>query len=78
MYAGPEGSGAVIVPPLPVIVELDLDPYYYHGGYYYHYHDDHRWTYSPSKGGPWHDLPRGHYPKEVKWKKKGPAWGYRY
>jgi hypothetical protein len=78
MYAGHEGRGAVVVPPLPAIVELDMEPFFLHDGYVYHYHDDHRWTYSPSRNGPWRELPRGHYPKELRWKGKGPGWKYRY
>ncbi|TLM65572.1 MAG: hypothetical protein FDZ69_09415 [Deltaproteobacteria bacterium] len=72
MYASPEGRGVVVVPPLPALVELDIEPFFFHRGYYYHYHDDHRWSYSESRGGPWRKLPPGHYPKEVRWKKKGP------
>lgn len=72
MYAGPQGSGVMVVPPLPAIVELDMDPFFFHSGFYYHYHDDNHWTYSPSRNGPWKELPRGHYPKETKWKRKGP------
>ena len=68
---GPHGSGAVIVvPALPSIVVLDSGPYYQHGGYHYHYQGD-RWYYSRSRGGPWEDLPRDRYPKEVKYKDKG-------
>ena len=71
MYAGPDGSGVAVVPPLPAIVELDLEPLFFHSGFFYHYHDDHNWSYSHSRGGPWNPLPPGHYPKEVKWKGKG-------
>lgn len=61
------GSGMVVVPPLPVIVELDVEPYYYQRGYYYFYDNNH-WRYSNSRSGPWTDLPRGHYPKETRFK----------
>lgn len=61
---------AVIVPALPTIVVLEEEPYYYHGGYHYHYRGDH-WYYSRSRGGPWVDLPRDRYPKEVRFKHKG-------
>jgi hypothetical protein len=71
MYAGPEESG-VIVSPLPAIVVLDLEPFFFHSGFYYHYQDDRHWSYSHSRSGPWRDLPPGHYPKEVKWKRQGP------
>jgi hypothetical protein len=60
----------VVVPPLPSIVVLEEEPYYYHSGYYYYYHND-RWSYSHSRSGPWVDLPRGHYPKEVRFNEKG-------
>ncbi len=65
---GPRGPEVVIAPPLPLTVEL-VDPYYYHGGYHYYYNND-RWYYSQSKGGPWMDLPRNHYPREVRFKGK--------
>lgn len=78
MYTGHGGSGVAVVPPLPAIVELDLEPFFFHSGYVYRYHDDNHWTYSPSRNGPWRDLPRGHYPKELRWKGKGPGWKHRY
>ncbi len=62
---GPPGSGAVMVSPLPPIVVLDDDPYYYQNGYYYFYDND-NWRYSTSRGGPWADLPRSHWPKEIR------------
>lgn len=70
LRTGPEGSEVMIVPPLPVVVELDLEPFYFHSGYFYHYGDDHHWSYSRARSGPWQPLPPGHYPKEVKWKRK--------
>lgn len=66
----PGRRGGVAVVPLPPIVELDVEPYYYHSGYHYHY-DNGSWFYSTSRSGPWTDLPRGHYPKEVRYKNKG-------
>jgi hypothetical protein len=60
----------VVVPPLPSIVVLEEEPYYYHSGYYYYYQND-RWSYSKSRSGPWAELPRGHYPKEVRFKERG-------
>ena len=66
----PHGGGVVVVPALPSIVVLDAEPYYQHGEYYYYYQND-RWSYSNSKGGPWMELPRDRYPKEVKFKSKG-------
>ncbi|MEN6320525.1 MAG: hypothetical protein ABFD82_17445 [Syntrophaceae bacterium] len=63
---GPYGTSVTIAPPLPFVVEL-ADPYYVYGGYYYYYHYD-RWYYSQSQNGPWIDLPRDHYPGEVRYK----------
>ena len=54
----------VVVPALPVTVELDADQYYYQNGYYYHHEGD-VWFYSQSRQGPWVNLPRSHYPREV-------------
>ncbi len=62
---GPPGYGGMDVSPLPSVVVLGSDPYYYQNGYYYYYHDD-VWRYSRSRGGPWRDLPRSHWPKEVR------------
>lgn len=63
------GADYVVAPALPVIVELDVVPYYY-GGYYYYYHPhDHHWSYSRSRTGPWRELPRDRYPKEIKYKR---------
>lgn len=73
---GPHGASIAIGPPLPVVVELS-DPYYYHGGYHYYYDND-RWYYSQSRGGPWRDLPRDRYPREIRYKdeKGGKDWKY--
>jgi hypothetical protein len=64
---GPRGSGMVVVPALPSIVVLETEPYYYQGGYHYYYQND-RWSYSNSRSGPWVELPRDRYPREVKYK----------
>jgi hypothetical protein len=64
------GSGVVVAPALPVVVEIGVEPYYYQDGYHYYYNNN-RWSYSNSRSGPWTDLPRSHYPKEVKHKKDG-------
>jgi len=62
------GPDYVVAPALPVIVELDVAPYF-HGGFYYHYHhQDRRWSYSRSKTGPWKELPRDRYPREIRYK----------
>jgi len=70
-------GGVVIVPPLPSIVVLEEEPYYYQSGYYYYYNNDH-WYYSNNRGGPWKDLPRKHYPKDIRYKgrhdNKGKGW----
>ena len=60
---------AVIVPALPSIVVLEEEPYYVHGGYHYHYQNN-IWLYSTSRSGPWRELPRDRWPKEVKFKGK--------
>ena len=56
---------AIVVPALPLIVELGAEPYYYHQGYHYFYNNQ-RWSYSQSRNGPWMDLPHSHYPKEIR------------
>ena len=61
---------AVIVPALPTVVVLEDEPYYYHSGYHYHYQNN-VWFYSSSRGGPWKELPRDRWPKEVKFRHKG-------
>jgi len=66
---GPRGSGVVLVPPLPTIVVLEEEPYYYHSGYHYHYQNN-VWFYSNSRSGPWRELTRDRWPKEVKFKGK--------
>ncbi len=63
------GPGMVVVPALPHVVEFGLEPYYYYSGYHYHY-DNGYWRYSHSRSGPWIDLPRSHYPKEIKYKNR--------
>jgi hypothetical protein len=63
---GPYGTGVAIAPPLPATVEL-VDPYYVYGGYHYYYNND-RWYYSRSRDGRWIELPRDHYPREVRFK----------
>jgi len=64
---GPGGYGVVVVPALPAIVVLESEPYYQQSGFYYYYQND-RWSYSHSRGGPWVELPRDRYPKEVRFK----------
>jgi hypothetical protein len=62
------GPDYVVAPALPVIVELDVVPYYHGGYYYYYHHHDHRWTYSKSNTGPWRELPKDRYPREIRYK----------
>ena len=63
---GPGGVGVSIVPALPVVVELQDDPFFNQGVYYYYYQDD-RWSYASHKSGPWVELPRDRYPREVRY-----------
>ncbi len=65
---GPGGPG-LVVPPLPALVVLDLEPYYFHGGFHYYYHSD-QWSYARTRNGPWVALPRDLYPREVRWKNR--------
>ena len=62
------GSDYVVAPALPVVVELGLEPYYYHSGFYYYYDNDRRWNYSHARTGPWINLPRDRYPREIRFK----------
>lgn len=61
------GYGLAVAPALPAIVELGLQPYYYQRGYYYYY-DNSRWRYAQSRAGPWSDLPRDRYPREIRFR----------
>ena len=63
------GPDYVVAPALPVIVELGVEPYYVHDGFYYYYHEStHRWTYSRDRAGPWKELPRDRYPREIRYR----------
>jgi hypothetical protein len=62
---GPSEYGGITVSPLPPVVVLGADPYYYQKGYYYYYQNN-NWRYSRSRSGPWSDLPRSHWPKEIR------------
>lgn len=64
---GPET--AMVVPLLPPVVVFDVEPYYYYKGFHYHYAND-RWYYAKSRRGPWINLPRDHYPREVRYKNR--------
>ncbi|MCJ7600021.1 MAG: hypothetical protein MUO63_00810 [Desulfobulbaceae bacterium] len=67
---GHRSEGVMIAPILPSVVVLEAEPYYYYSDYHYHYDND-RWYYSKSRKGPWAELPRDRYPKEVRFKGKG-------
>lgn len=67
---GPGGIGVEVAPPLPPIVELGVEPYYYQSGYHYRYQNN-NWHYSKSRSGPWTELPRTHWPKEIRHQGRG-------
>lgn len=70
VVAPAHGPDYVVAPALPVIVELDVVPYY-HGGYYYYYHHrDRSWSYARSRNGPWKVLPPDRYPREIRYKER--------
>ncbi len=69
--------GVVVAPALPVIVEFDVDPFYFHGGYYYYYDHHRRWVYSHSRTGPWRELPRDRYPRDVRYRYRDGRYGDR-
>ncbi len=62
------GPDYVIAPALPVVVELEVAPYYYGGFYYYYRHPERRWVYARDKRGPWHELPPDRYPREIRYR----------
>lgn len=67
---GQQGYGVSIsVPALPPLVVLDFEPFFFHSGFYYYFQGD-RWSYSQSRGGPWRELPRDRYPREVRYRYK--------
>jgi hypothetical protein len=62
------GPDYAVAPALPFVVELGVEPYYVHDGFFYYYHErDHRWSYSRDRAGPWKDLPRDRYPREIRY-----------
>lgn len=66
---GDRDHDVVVAPALPMIVEFDVEPIYFYRGFYYHYNEhDHIWRYSRYERGPWNNLPRDRYPKEVRYK----------
>jgi hypothetical protein len=67
------GTRLVVAPALPLVVELGVEPYYYQSGYHYHYNNG-NWRYSRSRAGPWVDLPRSHYPREIRRRDGADGW----
>jgi len=70
LVPGRHGEPVLLAPPLPSIVVLGPEPYYVQEGYHYHYRDD-GWYYARTRNGPWSNLPRDHYPREVRFKDGG-------
>ena len=65
LVAPRRGGGVELVPILPAIVEIGSDSYIAHGGYHYFYTND-RWYYSTTRDGQRMELPRSHWPKEIR------------
>jgi hypothetical protein len=59
------GGGLEMIPMLPAVVEIGPDAYVAHGGYHYFYANE-RWYYASSKNGERRELPRSHWPREVR------------
>ena len=57
--------GLLLPPPLPVIVDVGPDRHYSHEGYHY-YENNGRWQYSRERDGSRHELPKSHYPREIR------------
>jgi hypothetical protein len=74
---GRGGYGVEVAPALPAVIELDASPYYVHGGFYYFYHDN-RWDYARTRNGPWRELPRSHWPREIRHRGEHRDRDYRY
>ena len=68
MSPGPGGYGVTVAPALPAVVEVDVaQPYYYQSGYHYYYQNN-SWFYSTDRNGPRMELPRSHWPKEIRYR----------
>lgn len=74
---GPGGYGIDVAPPLPTVIELGVEPYYFHSGYHYYYQDN-RWLYSRERNGTRMELPRSHWPNEVRYKGRGGESGHEH
>jgi hypothetical protein len=59
------GGGLELVPMLPAVVEVGPDGYYAHQGYHYFYTGG-GWYYSDRRDGVRRELPRSHWPREVR------------
>ena len=73
----PGGYGVEPAPALPAVIELDASPYYFHGGFYYFFHDN-RWDYARTRNGPWRELPRSGWPREIRHRDEHQEREYRY
>lgn len=60
----------IAVEPLPPVVVVPGRRLYYNRGYYY-YHWENGWYWSRQQRGPWHDLPRSHWPSKVERRERG-------
>lgn len=58
----------LVVRPLPPIIFRPKRPLYFYGNIYY-YHFGGEWYYGKHKRGPWHKLPKRHYPSRSKHKR---------
>ena len=59
------GVDVLLPPPLPMVIDLGPDRYYHQNGYNYYYQGD-RWQYSKDRDGSRSDLPRSHWPREIR------------
>ncbi len=65
-----EAPPAVVVRPLPpVVVVPDRHLYFYNDFYYYNW--DGGWYWSRNQRGPWHVLPRSHWPSRMEKRERG-------
>lgn len=68
VVAPAHGPDLVVAPALPVVVELDVAPFYFGGFYYFYHHVDRRWSYARDRTGPWKELPHDRYPREIRYR----------
>ncbi len=59
-----ESPPTVVVTPLPPVYVVPGRQLYYYGGFYYYYWDN-GWYWSRQQRGPWHVLPREHWPPRM-------------